>query len=68
MLDVYELMNLEDELRPELEEKLGFILSRLNREDRLEAFLELIGLKIPYLSSVREKCRRPYQSPVLRTI
>ena len=44
MLDVYELMNLEDELRPELEEKLGFILSRLNREDRLEAFLALIGL------------------------
>ena len=44
MLDVYELMNLEDELRPELEEKLGQILSRLNREERIEELLDLLGL------------------------
>lgn len=44
MLDVYELMNLEDELRPELEEKLGHILSRLNREERIVELLNLLGL------------------------
>lgn len=44
MFDVYELMNLEDELRLELEDKLGQILSRLNREERIEELLQLLGL------------------------
>ena len=44
MLGVEELLNLEDELRLELDKKLGQILSHLNREDRIEEFLELIGL------------------------
>ncbi len=44
MLDVYELMNLEDELKQELEDNLGHILSRLNREDKIEELLDLLGL------------------------
>ncbi len=44
MLDVYELMNLEDELRQELDNSMGHILSRLNREDKIEELLDLLGL------------------------
>ena len=44
MLDVYELMNLEDELRQELEDNMGHILSRLNREDKIKELLDLLGL------------------------
>lgn len=45
MLDVAQLMDLEERLRPELDSRLEEILSRLNRTERLEAFLELVGLK-----------------------
>lgn len=45
MLDVAQLMDLEERLRPELDSRLEEILSRLNRTERLEEFLELVGLK-----------------------
>lgn len=45
MLDVVQLMELEERLRPELDSRLEEILSRLNRTERLEEFLEMVGLK-----------------------
>lgn len=45
MLDVTQLLELEEKLQIELNDRLGEILSLLNRTGRLEEFLELIGLK-----------------------
>ena len=45
MLDVVQLMELEERLRPELDSRLEEIVSRLNRTERLEEFLEMVGLK-----------------------
>jgi len=45
MLDVTQLLELEEQLQIELNNRLGEILSLLNRTGRLEEFLELIGLK-----------------------
>lgn len=45
MLDVTQLSELEEQLRAELDSRLEEILSLLNRTEKLEAFLELIGLK-----------------------
>lgn len=45
MLDVTQLLELEEQLQIELNNRLGEILSLLNRTERLEEFLELIGLK-----------------------
>lgn len=45
MLDVPQLLELEEQLHLELNNRLGEILSFLNRTGRLEEFLELIGLK-----------------------
>lgn len=45
MLDVTQLLELEEQLQLELNNRLGEILSLLNRTGRLEEFLELIGLK-----------------------
>lgn len=45
MLDVTQLLDLEEQLLLELNNRLGEILSLLNRTERLEEFLELIGLK-----------------------
>ena len=42
MLDVVQLMELEERLRPELDSRLEEILSRLNRTERLEEFLEMV--------------------------
>ena len=44
MLNTEELINLEDKLRPELEENLTSIISKLNRSGDLDALLELLGL------------------------
>lgn len=45
MLDVNELLELEEELRKELDEKLEQILAILNRNDQLEELLNLLGLQ-----------------------
>lgn len=44
MLDIEDLMELEDSLKKELDDRLGEILSRLNRTEQIEELLELLGL------------------------
>ena len=44
MLNNQELLDLEENLTQELKDKLTSILIRLNRSNKLEEFLELIGL------------------------
>lgn len=43
-LSVDELMDLEDELRPRLNDELPHILISLNQKDKLAEFLEMIGM------------------------
>ena len=45
MLGVEELLELEEALKPELADKLTYILTNLNRAEKLEDFLSLLGLE-----------------------
>lgn len=45
MLDIEDLLDLEDALRPALDEQLEEILTRLNRTGKLELFLDLLGMR-----------------------
>ena len=45
MLDHYELAEIEEVVRTKIDNSLEEILTRLNRTDKLEEFMELIGLQ-----------------------
>ena len=45
MLSVEELLELEETLREELDDRLEEILARLNRTDQLTQLLHLLGLQ-----------------------
>lgn len=45
MLGIEDLLDLEDVLRPALDEQLEEILTRLNRTGKLEQFLDLLGMR-----------------------
>lgn len=51
-------MDLEEVLRPELEERLTEILTKLNRNDMLQSFLDMIGLSD--LLSIPNNQYKPY--------
>ena len=45
MLDVEELLELEDNIRKELDDHLPAALSMLNRTGELETFLKMLGME-----------------------
>lgn len=55
MLDVEELLELEDNIRKELDDHLPAALSMLNRTGELETFLKMLGME-DLLQSTVENC------------
>ena len=58
MLGITELYELEEQLRAALSDQLEEIIIRLNRTDKLEEFLDLIGMKAMLGCSKVDTCNR----------